>query len=135
MRARKKYDLDINFYDKDIHKLEKGETLLSITDEGLEMRVNVGQTERKRRFDVRKHATIQEVLPFSDYELFMLKLGTTEWIHGYNVTLRKDLFDKWISEARKSPLNENEHNPFWGRGVQFGLPIDRIHILYNPTLL
>jgi hypothetical protein len=135
MRVQKTYDLDIDFCKKDIQQLKDGKTLSLTIDSGLEIRASIGKTDRNKSFDVRKIATVQNPLPFNDYELFEFRLEPKEWIHGYRVILREDLFLKWVKETEEKPNSENVTNPFWGRGIQFSLPLDRIHICYYPTLL
>lgn len=135
MRVERTQDLNITFYPEDVAQLKNRVTLNSLTDKGLEIKVKLGETERNRWFEVREVATIQDNLPFTDYEIFENHLETEKLVHGYNVILREDLFYKWAKKTEENPNSGNVTNPFWGRGIQFRLSIDRIHIMYRPTNL
>lgn len=135
MYVKKTSDLNLTFYKKDISKLRSGQAIIGKTGE-LEIKVKVDRTDRNQWFECRRVATIQEVLPFSEYDLFLFGIEKIKYIHGYNISLKRDLFDRWVDDEEKEPNSESVTNPFWGRGIQFGISeIDRIHIMYDPTVL
>ncbi|HLC78440.1 MAG TPA: hypothetical protein VJH92_04910 [Candidatus Nanoarchaeia archaeon] len=134
MRVEKTEDLNITFYRKDVEQLKNKKILDSTTNQGLGIKIKVGKTERDKWIDVREVATIQEMLPFTDYEIFEHHLNAEKLVHGYNIILREDLFYQWTKEAEENPHAEIT-NPFWARGLQFKIQIDRIHIMYRPSVL
>ena len=130
-------DLNISFNNSDIEELLSKERLtLSIPNRSQKrifppiVPVTIKVTKQERALEIRELARCQLLFPFEDKD-YPLNQRELIQIVGYEITLDRTKLKEHIEIVRKNICSED--CPFWGRGIQYYVHLDRIHIHYNPT--
>ena len=110
-------DLNIRILKEDLPELLEGKTISPSlqTSDGRKITLSLRVGRIKRAMEL-------EELP---------KNAERSQVRSYDIILDREKFEKHVSEVERNPTTEDA--PFWARGIQYHVRLDRIQIHYVPV--
>ena len=130
MKTRYTQDLDVILLNKDIPLLLNNQTLKSTTTGKKSIKITLKLEDIPLRFKVKQRNIEQLKFQFNTSDFYLDGYSNHSEILeiiGYNIILNKSKFKDYIEYED----NTGRPEEFWGRGLQFGCNLDRIHITYR----